>query len=76
MTTKTITLSNEFHNTEINLIAKIDARGNVWLSKGQVSRARRTLCGIGGCTCGDAAGCRPQMVEDQQDGSARVLEAE
>jgi hypothetical protein len=31
------------------------------------------LCGISGCTCGDAAGCRPQMVEDQQDGWARLI---
>lgn len=76
MTTKKITLCNEFHNTEINLVAKIDACGNMLLSNGQVSKARRTLCGIDGCKCGDAAGCRPQMVEYQQNGSARVLESE
>ena len=74
MSTKRITLSNEFHNTKIEMVAQLDGQGNVWLSKGQVVKARRALCGIEGCTCGDAAGCRPQMVEDQQDGSARLLE--
>lgn len=71
--TKKIKLCNEFHNTEITLIATVDARGNLWLNKRQMTKARRALCGIKGCSCGDAAGCRPTMVEDQQDGSGRIL---
>ena len=62
--TMKITLSNEFHGTKINMVAKLANGGNAYLTKSQVARARRALCGINGCTCGDAAGCRPQMVED------------
>ena len=48
-----ITLKNDFHNTEITLIAK-----NGMLSTGQVKKSKKTLCGIAGCTCGDELGTR------------------
>ena len=48
-----ITLTNAFHRTRVSLIAK-DGR----LSAGQVRRARKELCGIPGCYCGDSLGRR------------------
>lgn len=51
-----ITLKNDFHNTEINLVVK-DGK----LSPAQVKRSRKALCGIAGCTCGDELGTRGQQ---------------
>jgi len=51
-----ITLTNDYHNTEITLASKGD-----YLSAGQVVKARRTLCGVSGCTCGDDLGRRGQQ---------------
>lgn len=71
-----ITLTNDFHNTGINLILADDT-----LSAHQLRRARKALCGVQGCTCGGIAGERgPQylpdgrrfQIEPQQDGSAIV----
>lgn len=53
-----IKLSNNFHGTEVFLIAK-----NNRISKGQIKRARNELCGLQSCICGDEAGLRgPQEV--------------
>lgn len=46
-------LKNDFHNTEVNLNVK-----NWNLSANQIKRARKILCGIDGCTCGNVAGMR------------------
>lgn len=67
-----ITLSNSFHNTEVTLIAK-----GGYLSRGQVRRARKALCGIGECCCGGSAGQRPDGqygLEERQDGGAYLTE--
>lgn len=64
MKTKKIVLSNDFHNTEVVVYAKVLGNGDCWISEGQVKRARKALCGIHECTCGDYAGCRPIMVEE------------
>ena len=48
-----ITLINDFHSTAANV-----RTADGWLSKGQVKRIRRTLCGIDGCTCGGELGER------------------
>lgn len=53
----TITLKNDFHNTRISLKRSTAHR----LSPSQVARARRVLCGIDGCTCGEFAGQRGQQ---------------
>jgi len=47
-----ITLTNDFHNTAINLIPK-----NNKLSVAQIKRARRALC-VNGCTCSSDFGTR------------------
>ncbi|GEM_PF-3791571 len=81
MATKKITLSNEFHNTKINLQAKVVlCRGikAVELSRHQVRRARRVLCGIPTCTCGGNLGERPsaQIMDGPRydDGSATLVD--
>jgi hypothetical protein len=51
---RTITLTNDFHNTEVNLQVGDDDR----ISLSQAKRARRELCGIKGCLCGDDLGMR------------------
>ena len=57
----TITLTNDFHGTEISLKRSTRHR----LSAGQVKKARAALCGIEGCTCGGNAGERgPQYLPD------------
>jgi hypothetical protein len=56
-----IELTNDFHNTEVILNAKVLNHGThleTTLSKYQMRKARRELCGIEGCTCGFAAGTR------------------
>ena len=50
---KTITLKNDFHNTQVNLIPKDGC-----LSVGQIQRARRELCGSRSCCCGRELGQR------------------
>ena len=55
-----ITLTNNFHNTEINIRADV---GDT-LTHSQVSRSRRALCGIADCSCSGREGTRgPQTVE-------------
>lgn len=43
-----ITITNDFHNSSVTLRVNLGQ----WLSKSQIQRARNTLCGISGCTCG------------------------
>jgi len=71
-----LTLRNDFHNRTV-ILRCADYR----LSKQQVSRARRELCGIAGCTCGSVAGTRgtQQFLEGtkvvlvaREDGGADV----
>jgi hypothetical protein len=57
----TITLKNDFHNTQIGLKSRHGHR----LSPSQVAKARKVLCGIDGCTCGGHCGERgPQWTSD------------
>lgn len=58
MKTKAFTFTNDFHNTECTVRAKLNERGEWTLSEGQVKKVYRTLCGIPGCTCGDEMGRR------------------
>lgn len=51
-----ITLKNDFHNTEVRL----NPKGGT-LSASQIRRSEKVLCGIDGCTCGDAGGMRGQQ---------------
>jgi hypothetical protein len=55
-----ITLTNDFHGTSVNLIAKRDdiSRDLYYLSARQIRRAREALCSSSGCRCGDDVGAR------------------
>lgn len=50
--TKRTTLINNFHNTEVT----VNALPGDLLSKHQVRRIKRTLCGIKDCSCGTCRG--------------------
>ena len=43
-----ITLTNDFHGTE----ATVRVKGDRKLSRSQIRRVRKVLCGIDSCTCG------------------------
>jgi hypothetical protein len=54
---KKITLTNDFHNTSVTLIVKDHNPGDaVEISSSQYYRARRALCGMETCGCGDTRG--------------------
>lgn len=65
---KTITLTNDFHRTAINVRPLITG----YLSPRQVARVDRKLCGIKGCTCArrNWGGYR---IDFEHDGSAMVM---
>ena len=48
-----ITLYNDFHNTSVTLRMK-----GTYPTESQVRRAKKTLCGISGCTCSGVMGMR------------------
>lgn len=51
-----ITLSNDFHNTEVTLMMK-----SIFPTRHQVKRAKAALCGISGCTCSGVLGNRGEQ---------------
>ena len=48
-----ITLTNNFHNTSVNLMVENDR-----LTLNQIKRAKRQLCGCKGCCCSGEIGTR------------------
>jgi hypothetical protein len=69
-----LTLTNDFHNTEV----KLRLRGNR-LSPRQVKRSARALCGIAECTCSGALGQRGEQpdalrFEQLEDGGVEVAD--
>ena len=59
-----ITLRNDFHNTEVNLMVGPGEE----ISQTQQQRAKRVLCGGTGCACSNALGVRgPQEVEIREE---------
>ena len=51
-----VTLVNEFHNTEVNVIIDINEKGLFKLSDSQNSKIHKELCGLSDCTCGGVRG--------------------
>lgn len=51
-----ITLTNDFHNTEANVLAERLSNGNLSININQYKRACRKLCGMNDCMCGDIRG--------------------
>lgn len=54
-----IILRNSFHGTTVSLRAEYGQE----LSHSQIRRARNTLCGVNGCTCGGNLGERGSNPE-------------
>jgi hypothetical protein len=54
-------LTNDFHRTECTIRPKPAGNGRVWVSNAVAARARRTLCGIEGCTCHGNLGELPSV---------------
>jgi hypothetical protein len=57
-----LTLSNDFHQTEVTIRPTSQPNGTWLISHSQKQRAWRTLCGIKGCSCGGEFGERPSQV--------------
>ena len=55
---QTITLTNNFHNTEATLHVSPRETGVFFVSRGQQRRARGKLCPYYDCTCGGTFGQR------------------
>ncbi len=51
MKTLKMTLENDFHNTAVTAIAKIDAHDCLYFSHRQAKRIKTALCGHKGCWC-------------------------
>ena len=75
-----VILRNDFHDSE----AVVRTRGGR-LTRRQVRRARRKLCGISTCTCGNAVGTRGLQrlpdgrllqIEHDYDGGVTLLEGD
>lgn len=65
-----INLRNEFHNTAVGINAKLIIGGRFnglhSISANSAKRAKNTLCGVSGCTCGGEFGERsstPSNIE-------------
>lgn len=71
-----ITVTNEFHGTEIALWARIRSSGAVLITRNQAKHCKNTLCGIDACNCGDDIGSRPSVcagINPNDDGLIEVL---
>jgi len=59
---KKVTLTNNFHNSEVSLRLELmesgKYKGFYKVSPNQTKQAYNKLCGISGCTCGDTFGSR------------------
>ncbi|MDP1543179.1 MAG: hypothetical protein Q8L99_08520 [Polycyclovorans sp.] len=77
MSKATITLSNEFHNTEASVrpveIKEGRHTGYHKISKQTANRLRNALCGISGCTCGgnfgERGGAYLEVINQDWDGN-------
>ena len=62
---KTITLRNDFHDTEVRAIPKWNETGFTGtLSASQVRRIKRELCGMDDCICGAIRGSQEVSIEE------------
>lgn len=69
---------NNFHGRAVRLRANGNTVDGYHLSRRQVLRARKTLCGITGCCCGDHIGQRDTVnnrwhLDPQSDGSVHMM---
>ena len=64
-----LTLKNDFHNTRATVIVK-----DGYISAGSMRRARKKLCGMHDCCCGDIRGPQDAEIIPRQDGGAEIIE--
>ena len=57
-----VILTNDFHNTSVELMAEVSS-GRLWLSKWQIRKSWKALCGMTGCQCSGYLGERPRTWE-------------
>lgn len=79
MVTTRIRLTNDFHNTTANVVAKLDDKNRWILNPGQIAAACKKLCGFADCDCGGIRGRQVQesgdiatLEELDQDGTCEV----
>lgn len=74
---KIYTLRNDFHNTTVNVRAQgvqhIWNEINIKLSPSQIKRAKKALCGVAWCACGNDAGMRGNQYTD--NGKRLIVDA-
>jgi len=61
-----VTLTNDFHGTEVNLKPH-SGRNGYYLSPRQVKRAKNALCGMLNCSCSGPLGERGQQPKPDPD---------
>lgn len=69
MTSTTITLANDCHNTEAHI--RVGDDGQVTAS--QVRRAERKLCGMDDCHCGTIRGEQDYCVDEGYDDDGHTI---
>ena len=73
----TYTLINNFHNTSVNVRAEgiqhIWSEIEISLTKNQIKRTKKALCGVAGCTCSNAAGIRGNQVHWKGANSSTLI---
>lgn len=72
-----ITIRNDFHDSTATLRISWSADGSALLSRRQVQRAKRALCGARDCACGGVLGCRGRQTaifaySMREDGSCEI----
>lgn len=61
-----LTFENDFHDTTATAYGFFkEGSDAIYITRRQVKRLHDALCGSPDCTCGDIAGCRPEMVADE-----------
>ena len=73
MARKTFELKNDFHNTSVRVKPVVNDGYSYVLTRRQVRRARRALCGVDGCTCGSIRPAKWAFIEVGKDEFRLIL---
>lgn len=75
MKTKAFTFKNDFHQTEVVLVAVESFKGgDWWLTKDQVKSISDALCGKRGCECGGYDTDKYELIRIWKSGYWRIRE--
>jgi hypothetical protein len=73
---QTVTLTNDFHGTSVNLrcevLSHIHNVSTIYPTAGQIKKAKKALCGIECCTCSGDAGTHGHQ---EHDGKRLIVDA-